>query len=103
MPGARTLLLLVLATLLTVLAGPSAAVYAEPSDADTASVTGIAPNGDDATARVGQPTQPVPSVLPGERVTLSVPVRVHATVQTPLTVILTATSVSQQDRAPPTG
>ncbi|MGH4024615.1 MAG: hypothetical protein ACRDRV_08525 [Pseudonocardiaceae bacterium] len=100
MPGARTLLLIVLATLLTALAGPSAAVYAAPTDADRASVTGIAPNGDDATVRADQP---VPSVLPGEQVALGVPVGGHAGVQAPLQVILATTSSSHRDRAPPAG
>lgn len=103
MPGARALLLIVLAALLTVLAGPSAAAFATPSDPVAPSVTGIAPNGDDAAPRVSHPGTPVPDGPPGERNTPRTPGRAHATAPTALAVSSDDPATAQQDRAPPTG
>lgn len=103
MPGARALLLLTLAALLTVLAGPSAAAYAEPTDGHVASIAGIAPNGDHATAR-GQPVPvPVPPAVPGEHVTLIPPVRTDVVAPTEPSMIPGAPDCAQRGRAPPAG
>ncbi|MGH3904258.1 MAG: hypothetical protein ACRDTE_08720 [Pseudonocardiaceae bacterium] len=105
MPGARALLLIVLATLLTVLAGPSAAAYAEAADADTASVTGIAPNGDDATARTGHSVLPLPpmahSPVPADRITLHGPGRADTVTQAGAEVAHEPVTTSWQGRGPP--
>jgi hypothetical protein len=92
-----------LAALLSVLAGPSAAAaYTEPTDGHGASIAGIAPNGDHATARTGH-LVPVPSAVPGERVTLDLPVRTDVVAPTEPSMIPGAPDCAQRGRAPPAG
>lgn len=105
MSRTRALLLVVLTAVLTALAGPSAAAHVDPSDVPTASVLGVAPNGDDAIARAGHLVHPVPptvaSTVPGGGRTRTAPVRPEITVQSAHRLSSDAGATSRHDRAPP--
>lgn len=106
MPRPRALLLVLLVALLTALAGPSAAASAATSDAaDTCatSVTGIAPNGDEATLRAGHPVPQLPVAVLVSLGGLLGPASAAAAWRVPLLPHSGTANPVPHNRGPPTG